>query len=128
MFLFDQEVVSIFNRAFNEFAPESDELFLFHTNIAAIDEDCEVRPAQLHLTLAYKYDKMDSITLSSMLDRFEYVDASAWELRLYSRDIRIDQNQVSSHHVEYLFVSYFLNFDLLKLGISSNGQLSRTSS
>lgn len=49
---------------------------------------------ELHLTLAYKYDKMDSITLNSMLDRFEYIDASSWELRLYSRDIRVGQNQV----------------------------------
>lgn len=65
-----------------------------HCNLA-IDTDFEAKPAQLHLTLAYKYDKMDSITLSSMLDRFEYIDASAWELRLYSRDVRIEQNQVS---------------------------------
>lgn len=71
-------------------------LWLFHGNHSAIDVDCDERPAELHLKLAYKYDKMDSITLSSLLDRFEYVDASAWELRLYSRDVRIEQNQVST--------------------------------
>lgn len=47
------------------------------------------------MTLAYNYDKMDSITLSSLLDRFEFIDASSWELRLYSRDIRVGSNQVN---------------------------------
>lgn len=66
---------------------------LSYINISALDGV----PAheQLHLTLAYNYDKNDSITLSSMVDRFEYIDASEWEIKLFSRDIRPAQSQVS---------------------------------
>lgn len=68
------------------------DLWIFLSFIIAFEGEPE--SDRLHMTLAYKYDKMDSITLSSMLDRFEYVDASSWEIRLYSRDIRVGQNQV----------------------------------
>lgn len=48
----------------------------------------------MHITLALNYDKADSVTLSTLFGRFENVDASSWELRLYSRDIRIGSKQV----------------------------------
>lgn len=64
----------------------------------AIDVDPKTLKVPLHLSLAYKYNKNDSITLSSMMDRFEYVDASVWELRLYSRDDRIG-NMVGKYQV-----------------------------
>lgn len=84
--LFDPMDVSNFLNCFWFFQ------FKYFLSFLAFDEEPERN--ELHMTLAYKYDKMDSITLSSMLDRFEYVDASSWELRLYSRDIRVGQNQV----------------------------------
>lgn len=63
-----------------------------------MDVNPEMQKIPLHLALAQKYDKMDSITLSSMLDRFDYVDASVWELRLYSRDERIG-NMIGNYQV-----------------------------
>lgn len=51
----------------------------------------------MHITLAFNYDKGDSTTLATLFDRFENVDASSWELRLYSRDIRIGSKQVNCY-------------------------------
>lgn len=82
--------VSKIYQCFGEWCGKKPDEFI--ANFTAFDGE---EHDQLHMTLAYKYDKMDSITLSSMLDRFEYVDASSWEIRLYSRDIRVGQNQVS---------------------------------
>lgn len=65
--------------------------FIFE-NDSALDDDAELN--KLHLTLALNYDKGDSVTLSTLFGRFENVDASSWELRLYSRDIRIGSKQV----------------------------------
>lgn len=50
----------------------------------------------MHITLALNYDKGDSVTLSTLFGRFENVDASSWELRLYSRDVRIGSKQVNN--------------------------------
>lgn len=50
----------------------------------------------MHITLALNYDKGDSVTLSTLFGRFENVDASSWELRLYSRDVRIGTKQVNN--------------------------------
>lgn len=60
--------------------------------LLALDDDAELN--QMHITLALNYDKCDSATLSTLFGRFENVDASSWELRLYSRDVRIGSKQV----------------------------------
>lgn len=60
----------------------------------ALDDDAELN--KMHITLALNYEKNDEATLSTLFRRFENVDASSWELRLYSRDVRIGSKQVSN--------------------------------
>lgn len=85
----------------------------------------------MHITLALNYDKADSVTFSTLFGRFENVDASSWELRLYSRDIRIGSKQVTN--CGYLSNCYLikllskLKIGSFHLGVKSNTQLSRTS-
>lgn len=87
------------------------DLFIIHK----IAFEGEPESDRLHMTLAYKYDKMDSITLSSMLDRFEYVDASSWEIRLYSRDIRVGQNQVRKNGFHLSVLKTFFTKKMMKI-------------
>lgn len=101
--------------------------------VSALDDDEEL--SKMHITLALNYDKADSVTLSTLFSRFENVDASSWELRLYSRDIRIGSKQVdgsrfskSFRHSPEEFVKirnwfFFQNF----VGFKSDAQLPCTS-